>query len=86
MAESKSSKLVRNRVSERPNAHALTKDKQLRMVNGRLVGPTLADPGMETAIKQAQKRLFPTREAAIEHLRKSGALTKTGKLTKNYGG
>ncbi len=86
MAEHKPSKQERNRVSERPNAHAVPKDNNLRVVNGRLVGPTLADPGMDAAIKKAQNRLFPTREAAIEHFHKIGVLTKTGKLTKNYGG
>ncbi len=72
--------------SERASAHADLKPSNLRMVNGRLVGPTLADPGMEAAIKRAQGKLFPNREAAIKHFRKQGVLTKSGKLTKAYGG
>jgi hypothetical protein len=72
--------------ANRAVAHADLKPANLRMVNGRLVGPTLADPGMEAAVKRAQKKLFPTREAAIEHFRKQGVLTRSGKLTKAYGG
>lgn len=58
----------------------------VRIVNGRLVGPTLADPGMDEKVRDAQHRMFPTRQAAIDHFRKRGILTRTGKLTKNYGG
>ena len=58
----------------------------LRIVNGRLVGPTLADPGMDEKVRDAQHRMFPPRQAAIDHFRKRGVLTRTGKLTKNYGG
>lgn len=58
----------------------------IKVVNGRLVGPTLADPGMEQKILAAQKRMFPTREAAIQHFSKKGVLTPTGHLTKAYGG
>ncbi|MNL07223.1 hypothetical protein D3C87_1278940 [compost metagenome] len=58
----------------------------LRLVNGRLVGPTLADPGMDAKIEEAQRRLFPTREATIEYFHKRGVLTRTGKLTRAFGG
>jgi hypothetical protein len=75
-----------NSKTNRAAAHADLKPANLRVVNGRLVGPTLADPGMQAAVKRAEKKLFPTREAAIEHFRKQGVLTKSGKLTKAYGG
>lgn len=58
----------------------------VKVVNGRLVGPTLADPGMDQKILAAHKRMFPTREAAIKHFSKKGVLTPTGHLTKAYGG
>ena len=58
----------------------------LRVVNGRLVGPTLADPGMAKKVRDAQRRMFPTRQAFIDHFHKQGVLTPSGKLTKRYGG
>lgn len=58
----------------------------IRLVNGRLIGPTLADPGMDAKIEEAQRRMFPTREAAIAHFHKRGVLTRGGKLSKAFGG
>lgn len=85
MAETRSSTRKRTRASDRPGAHADLKQSALRMVNGRVVGQTLADL-TPAEVKKAQTKLFPTREAAIEHFRKQGVLTKGGKLTKAYGG
>lgn len=56
----------------------------VRIVGGRLVGPSLADPGMDARIEQAQHDLFPTRQAAIDHFKKLGVLTPAGRLTKAY--
>lgn len=58
----------------------------VKVVNGRLVGPTLADPGMDRKILAAQRSMFPTREAAIAHFQKRGVLTATGNLTKAFSG
>lgn len=58
----------------------------VHVVNGRVVGPTLADPGMLQKVNEAQSRMFPDRQAAIEHFRKQGVLTPAGNLTKAYGG
>lgn len=56
----------------------------VRLINGRVIGPTLADPGMDKVVDAAQRRMFPTRQAAIEHFRKRGVLTSTGNLTKAF--
>lgn len=58
----------------------------VHVVNGRLVGPTLADPGMHKKILDAQHRMFPDREAAIAYFHKRGVLTPKGNLTKASGG
>lgn len=58
----------------------------VRVLNGRLVGPTLADPGMDKVIRAHIKENFPDRESKLRFLQKSGLLTKTGKLTKAYRG
>ncbi|MBU1358840.1 MAG: hypothetical protein KKC79_08710 [Gammaproteobacteria bacterium] len=58
----------------------------VHIVDGRVVGPTLADPGMAKKVKEAQHRLFPDRKAALAHFRKQGVLTPSGNLTKAYGG
>jgi agmatine/peptidylarginine deiminase len=63
-----------------------TAQDALRVVNGRLVGPTLADPGMDKRIEEVQRRMFPTREAVIAHFHKRGILTRKGNLTKAAGG
>ncbi|WP_286374588.1 hypothetical protein [Variovorax saccharolyticus] len=41
---------------------------------------------MDKKVKDAQQRMFPNRQAAIEHFRKRGVLTRNGNLTKVYGG
>lgn len=58
----------------------------IHVVNGRLVGPTLADPGMDERIRAAQKSMFPDREAALAYFKKRGVLTAAGNLTKAFGG
>jgi hypothetical protein len=58
----------------------------VRLVNGRVIGPTLADPGMDKKVHDAERRLFPNRQAAIDHFHKRGVLTANGNLTKAYGG
>lgn len=70
----------------RPASTGRMQTTALHVVGGRLVGPTLADPGMEVMVRQAATRLFPSRAATIEHFRKQGVLTRSGKLTKAYGG
>lgn len=56
------------------------------MIEGRLVGPTLADPELREEVKKAAASLFPTREATLKYFVKRGVLTPTGKLTKRAGG
>ena len=56
------------------------------MIGGRLVGPTLADPELQEAVKKAAESLLPNREAAIKYFVKRGVFTPTGKLTKRAGG
>lgn len=82
----KSAKQSDARASERASAHAIVKDSARHVVNGRLVSRTIADSNMQAAVKRAEKQMFPNREAALEHFRKKGVLTPTGKLTKAYGG
>lgn len=60
----------------------VTKTATVHAVNGRLVGPTLADPGMEKKVQQAQDRMFPNRQAVIDHFHKRGVLTRSGNLSK----
>jgi flagellum-specific peptidoglycan hydrolase FlgJ len=71
----------------KPAAHAVTKkDSNVRIVNGRMVSKTLADPEIKAQVESANKKMFPNREAFIKEMHRRGVLTRTGKLTKNYGG
>jgi hypothetical protein len=62
----------------------VTKTVAVHAINGRLVGPTLADPGMDEKVQEAQARMFPNRQAVIDHFHKRGVLTRAGNLTKGY--
>lgn len=72
-------------VKEKPSAHALVKS-ELRVMNGRIVGPTLNDPAVkkELSVFKAELRKDPERLRAWYV--KSGLLTPGGQLTKKYGG
>ena len=71
----------------RPKAHAdLKYATGVRMVNGRLVSKTLADPELKDAVKKATRAMFPNREAFVKEMHRRGVLTATGKVSKKYGG
>jgi hypothetical protein len=72
--------------AERPTAHAVPKDKGLRVVNGRIVGPTLNDPGVKQEISSFKSELRKDPEKLRDWYVKGGLLTPGGKLTKKYGG
>lgn len=73
---------------DRPRAHAIDKDSSasVRMVNGRLVSKTLADPDLKNAVTQAGKTMFASKEEFIKEMARRGVLTPSGKLTKQSGG
>lgn len=71
---------------DRPQAHALVKAANVRVVDGRLVSKTLADPELKQAVQQANKSLYPTKQAFVEEMARRGVLTRAGKLTKASGG
>mgnify|MGYP001184991146 CR=1 FL=1 len=54
--------------------------------NGRLVSHTISEPAIKRLIEKqcAERRKDP--EALKEYYVKAGMLTKSGKLTKRYGG
>jgi hypothetical protein len=64
----------------------VTKTVTVHAVNGRIVGPTLADPSLAAKVNEAAHSMFPSREAALRHFQKRGVLTAKGNLTKAYGG
>jgi hypothetical protein len=70
----------------RASAHAVPKEGGLRMVGGRLVGPTLADPEVKRGLSDFKADLRSDPEKLREWYVKQGVLTKGGKLTKTYGG
>ncbi|HSV77907.1 MAG TPA: hypothetical protein VLK85_01715 [Ramlibacter sp.] len=71
---------------DRPGAHATPKDRGLRMVSGRLVGPTLNDPSVKQELSSFKAELRKDPEKLRDWYVKSGLLTPGGKLTKKYGG
>lgn len=71
----------------KPTAHADVKAASpLRLLNGRIVSKTLADPDLKAQVKSAEKRMFPNRDAFVKEMHRRGVLTATGRLSKNYGG
>lgn len=71
----------------KPRAHAVVKERPgLRLVNGRIIGRTLADPDMREKVNAISKRAFPNKEAFVKEMNRRGVLTPTGKLSKKYGG
>lgn len=78
------------RASQRPSAHAVREPAKkavaLKVVNGRLVGPSLADP----LVKREADKSMAVHRKSVDTLRdyyiKAGVITKGGKLTKRYGG
>lgn len=70
----------------RPGAHAAPKDGRVRVVNGRLVGPTLNDPAVKQELSAFKAELRKDPEKLREWYVKNGMLTPGGKLTKTYGG
>jgi len=72
--------------AERASAHALPKNSDLRMVNGRLVGPTLNDPAVKKRLGALKTEIRKNPEKALDEYVKRGLLTQGGKLTKAYGG
>lgn len=73
---------------DRPRAHAIDKESSagVRMVNGRLVSKTLADPDLKSAVTRASKTMFASKEEFIREMARRGVLTPSGKLTKQSGG
>jgi hypothetical protein len=72
--------------SERPNAHADLKLSNLRMVNGRIVGPTLTDPQVQKELTAFKEELRSDPEKLRDWYVKQGLLTPGGKLTKAFSG
>lgn len=72
--------------SERANAHAVPKGSELRVVNGRLVGPTLNDPIVKKRLGALKTASRKNPEKARDEYVKRGLITQSGKLTKAYGG
>ena len=67
-------------------AHALPKTSDLRLVNGRLVGPTLNDPAVKKRLGAIKTEIRKNPGKALDEYVKRGLLTQRGKLTKAYGG
>lgn len=87
MGRAKAETVARERPrEERPSAHALRDEAAMKMVNGRLVSKSLADPDMKSAVKEASKSIYPTKKAFVEEMARRGVLTRGGKLTKASGG
>lgn len=70
----------------RPAAHAVLKGEGLRMVNGRLVGQTLADPEVKRRVTEFKNELRKDPVKLRQWYVEQGLLTPTGKLTKEFGG
>lgn len=79
-------KLMAAHGADRPTAHAIPKDKGLRVVNGRLVGPTLNDPAVKKENSEFKSELRKDPEKLRAWYVESGLLTPAGKLSKTYGG
>jgi len=75
-----------NKKAGRAFAHAELKDAGLRVVNGRLVGPTLADPAVKKRLAASKSALREDPAKLRQEYVARGVLTKSGKLTKAYGG
>lgn len=71
---------------QRANAHAVPKNSELRVVNGRLVGPTLNDPAVKKRLGALKSESRKNPEKARDEYVKRGLITQSGKLTKAYGG
>jgi len=71
---------------ERPHAHSAQSDALVKMVNGRLVSKTLADPELKGTVRKASKSIYPNKKAFVEEMARRGVLTRQGKLTKASGG
>lgn len=73
--------------SERSSAHAIAdRDSQLRVVGGRVVSTSINDPSVRKRIEEAAAERRKSPEALRAHYVKLGFLTKTGKVTKRFGG
>lgn len=70
----------------KPSNNTVSRARPVALINGRLVGPTLADPELQEEVKKAAAALLPNREAALKYFVKRGILTPSGKLTKRSGG
>lgn len=87
MGQAKAETRTRERSRDgRPTAHALRDEAAVKMVNGRLVSKSLADPDMKSAVKEASKSIYPNKKAFVEEMARRGVLTRHGKLTKASGG
>jgi hypothetical protein len=72
--------------ADRPGAHVAPKGQGLRMVNGRVVGPTLNDPQVKQEVSSFKQQLRKDPQKLRDWYVKNGLLTPGGKLTKTYGG
>lgn len=73
-------------LDDRPGAHAVPNDVGVKMVNGRWVSKTLADPDLKSTVHEASKSIYPDKKAFVEEMARRGVLTRGGKLTKASGG
>ena len=55
---------------------------KVRVVNGRVVGRSLADPGVQAEVQKLDKNVGSLRTFYVEQ----GILTRAGKLAKRFGG
>lgn len=53
-----------------------------RVVNGRVIGKSIADPGVQAEMKKLDKNVGSLRTFYVEQ----GILTRAGKLSKRFGG
>ncbi|MFN7155237.1 MAG: hypothetical protein ACK4OE_16250 [Acidovorax sp.] len=58
----------------------------IRMVNGRLVSPTLNDPEVKKEVAAKMGVLRQDLDALRAYYVRQGVITKGGNLTKRYGG
>lgn len=65
---------------------ALTAERPLGIVNGRLVTVTLNDPSIKRKMAARRAKLRKDPKALLDEYVKAGILTPTGKLTKRYAG
>lgn len=72
---------------EKPSAHAdLKSPSGVRLVNGRIVSKTLADPDVQGRIRSVEKKMFPDQAAVRKEMYRRGVMTASGKVSKKYGG